>query len=617
MQLIELWIDNYKNLMDFSIDFSKGNGLTMLIGTNGSGKSNVIEALSAIFADLYNPAVHKKHCDFNYTVVYEIQPLATNEKISITKNNNKVLYERDNISVSWRTLHDNNLIPSNVISIYSGEETRLKENYYTREFFRYISNQRNYNSGQLRMIFFDKSYWNIALFMLWLNDSEDIQKFLKEEIGIQQVDSANFSLTPYLDLCGANAKAFVDKLFLEKTQNIYLNEVQAKERIVEHDTFYTSAREILEFFIQLSFPRTRKGIKDIEIDINNGLSAKCLSEGEKKLLLIQFVLEMIADENSLILLDEPDANIHESRKKNLYSLIKRYTNRQVVMTTHSPTFVDLALSDEVCSLKINENGYVAITDLKELALITHLTGNRMSIFNNMPVVYCESGENGLDKGLLTILFPNKKIVSTGSCEDVINKTKLHNSEFPDSAIGVIDADYHTEERKAALETNHIFMLPVLEIENVLMDFAIVEAIKELIHGSSEDLERFKQYFFKHIDKSKNSQSAKHTSNTFINEIKMSLQAENRDLQSFKDKVQSIIDVDKIDTLYTERLNKIEMDIADNNYEELIKRVDLNHKLDHFFNIHLMPYFSHRVLKFIAEREDLQDILRQKYYYFIE
>ena len=42
MRLNYLWIEDYKNLRNITFDFEKGGGLTMLIGTNGSGKSNIL-----------------------------------------------------------------------------------------------------------------------------------------------------------------------------------------------------------------------------------------------------------------------------------------------------------------------------------------------------------------------------------------------------------------------------------------------------------------------------------------------------------------------------------------------------------------------------------------------
>ena len=70
MKLKNLHIKKYKNLIDFTVNFETGNGLSVLVGNNGSGKSNVLEALSGIFANAYSAkSIHK----FVYSLTYEIK----------------------------------------------------------------------------------------------------------------------------------------------------------------------------------------------------------------------------------------------------------------------------------------------------------------------------------------------------------------------------------------------------------------------------------------------------------------------------------------------------------------------------------------------------------------
>jgi len=52
MRLDKLKIDRFKNLQNFSIDFDEDSQTTVLVGRNGSGKSNLLEALILIFRDL-------------------------------------------------------------------------------------------------------------------------------------------------------------------------------------------------------------------------------------------------------------------------------------------------------------------------------------------------------------------------------------------------------------------------------------------------------------------------------------------------------------------------------------------------------------------------------------
>src|SRR5205823_2033927 len=52
-RLHELWVKKFKNLEDYSIRFDPEHALDVLLGWNGTGKSNLFEVLIVIFRDLY------------------------------------------------------------------------------------------------------------------------------------------------------------------------------------------------------------------------------------------------------------------------------------------------------------------------------------------------------------------------------------------------------------------------------------------------------------------------------------------------------------------------------------------------------------------------------------
>ena len=52
MRIKELEIGNFKNLRDVSVEFDSDQLSTVLIGRNGTGKSNLLEALVVLFRDL-------------------------------------------------------------------------------------------------------------------------------------------------------------------------------------------------------------------------------------------------------------------------------------------------------------------------------------------------------------------------------------------------------------------------------------------------------------------------------------------------------------------------------------------------------------------------------------
>ena len=73
MRLKRLKIDGFKNLNNFELDFTEKDGTTVLIGNNGSGKSNVLEAISAIFTGLFKMSTPQRKPKFEYEIEYELR----------------------------------------------------------------------------------------------------------------------------------------------------------------------------------------------------------------------------------------------------------------------------------------------------------------------------------------------------------------------------------------------------------------------------------------------------------------------------------------------------------------------------------------------------------------
>src|SRR4051794_23894107 len=52
MKIRKLWIEAFKNLRNFEIVFDSSSLTTVLLGRNGTGKSNLLEALVIVLRDL-------------------------------------------------------------------------------------------------------------------------------------------------------------------------------------------------------------------------------------------------------------------------------------------------------------------------------------------------------------------------------------------------------------------------------------------------------------------------------------------------------------------------------------------------------------------------------------
>ena len=427
MKLKTLTIKKYKNLIDFEVNFETGNGLSVLVGNNGSGKSNVLEALSGIFANAYSAKpLHK----FVYSLTYEIK----GKEVKLEQTIYRCQYYVDGKVTAISELKRQELLPTNVIALYSGEDKRWWHNYYEPFYFQFTKDVRSGVSGTFspKMYYINKYYWDIALLSLIYSTAEDDKEFLKTILGS---DCVEHILLFYTNSVTRPCESDILKSFLD-TVNLYSKHSETPEGepislyamskenisgtygidVIEEyaamkdiymfvdanflnnkpDDFNYYEKQLFNFFVQAYMPKGRKVIKNIEL-INQGFSAKDLSEGEKKLILIRAVLSFVADENSLILLDEPDAHIHEGRKQGLYNLFSEYCkyDRQIVVATHSPIIAQLSNEKELIMLEQEDGKSTLLTDEK-IDKIKRLSGTSwdvigqgMMLKSNRPIVVFE------------------------------------------------------------------------------------------------------------------------------------------------------------------------------------------------------------------------------------
>ena len=173
MRLKKLYIKDFRNIDELNLNFENTENLAILIGNNGAGKSNILECISAIFSYLY----YGRRIEFKFEIQYEIN----NDIIKIHKDKRLIIY-KNNENISKSKLFSDNLLPSRVIALYSGEEERLNNLYYKP--------YRN-KGNKPQMIFINKDYWKIALISILYSQLEDNKKFIKEELGINEVNNIN------------------------------------------------------------------------------------------------------------------------------------------------------------------------------------------------------------------------------------------------------------------------------------------------------------------------------------------------------------------------------------------------------------------------------------------
>jgi predicted ATP-binding protein involved in virulence len=121
MRLDYVRIQGFKNLHDVKVDFDSNQMTTVIIGVNGTGKSNLIEAITRIFRDidLGRPTL------FGYTVRYQIRNRTV--ELSEAPSERSVATQVDGVAMRWSefTKSDPSLLPGMVFGYYSGGSRRL------------------------------------------------------------------------------------------------------------------------------------------------------------------------------------------------------------------------------------------------------------------------------------------------------------------------------------------------------------------------------------------------------------------------------------------------------------------------------------------------------------
>ena len=352
MRLISLYIEDYKNIKKQTFDFSANTGYIALIGLNGSGKSNLLEAIGLIF----NGILNKKKIPFDYTIVYEHDGKEYSRKKNWASINGKKANNSDM------------LYPSSVIACYSGEDLRLWRMAFEDYYMHYFKKAINNNLYSPELIYINKYCWNIALLSLLCSEKDNVKRFLKETFNIDNLDTVKVKFS------FGNPDSFKDHIALSWIKRIQKecldNDGQASMKsILSYEippiVKQTKEKSLFHHLYLLSQPKKNRAkgnnieryVKEINIE-NDGISFDNYSEGHKKLILIECITQVLGDDASLLLLDEPDAHVHIEYKKKMLETIISF-NGQTIFTTHSPV-----LANQI--QKGNKNNIVLLKDGRKI-----------------------------------------------------------------------------------------------------------------------------------------------------------------------------------------------------------------------------------------------------------
>ncbi|MXV51974.1 AAA family ATPase [Pedobacter sp. HMF7647] len=390
-------VTRFKNLEDFKIDIAEAAMETVLLGLNATGKSNFLEALVIIFRDLdlnfnYN---RKQTPPFHFYIKYECR----GRNIEVTYKGRYQFKVNDIIVTTEFTKSVEQYLPKHVFIYYSGISDRLRDLYIPHQklYYEQIIKEgaRLSQFDSIRRIFLVQNiHANFALiaFFLFPDQSQETLEFLKQELNITEFGSALFMLKQPVWGKGKTsqdkfwgAKGLVRKLLDDllkysfapiedkarisvsykqaETQNrlyLYIKDLADFKKLVE-----SNYKNKIELFNALESIYISDLLHDVKIKVgkkyvDEELAMSELSEGEKQLLTVLGLLKFTKDEESLILLDEPDTHLNPMWKWKyldyLDKVVKRQASTQIIFCSHDPLVIGNLKRNQVQIFKKDATG---------------------------------------------------------------------------------------------------------------------------------------------------------------------------------------------------------------------------------------------------------------------
>lgn len=364
----------FKNLENVTVDFDQDHLMTVIVGRNGSGKSNVLEALVSIFRNLDLGEAPP----FSYELVYRLgephsidQPSDRWLEVIIdadpTRGTLAKQYEvcvRDllsgetpadmfaeklqGITIPFSKVKRDKegsapYLPKYVFAYYSGPSDRL-ERYFRKhrtDFYRSLLKNELDLKGDIRPLFYAKPHHSqFVLLAFFLSEQDSKEKaFLREHLGIDGLDSIHFVMRQpgwakekgelFWGARGV-VRRFLDELIkytLSPVKITRQEDTSLTGSNIRNEFFHLFlpdqyalrdfARDLSadELFKMLESTLLSEIISEVSIRVKvssseEPLTFRELSEGEQQLLTVLGLLKFTGGKDSLFLLDEPDTHLN-------------------------------------------------------------------------------------------------------------------------------------------------------------------------------------------------------------------------------------------------------------------------------------------------------------------
>jgi ABC-type multidrug transport system ATPase subunit len=408
MRLDKVYIDGFKNLKQLTVDFDESKLTTVLIGQNGAGKSNLIEAITQVFrwVDL-----RKHEPRFEYRVDYRIGGV----RVTLSKMPKEPAIRVDGKEIK-RTEFERRkteLFPDLVFGYYSGGSRRLESLFDTHQKTYYTAIKRESDGAaftraqeERRLFYCRPIHGVLALMALFAFPDESVVKELSSKLRISGFHSllAHFRKPWFAksqnaaerspeNFWGAEGPAGRTARQLQKVAfhplalngnaiDDYRDKVQIESQYAtflpgqaELEKFGAGFKNEREMFYALEAMDISDLIREVQVwvtrsdDSSGDVGFADLSDGERQLLMVLGLIRVSRGKRALFLLDEPDTHLNPHWQHSYLKLIEDWTGIaadadkcHIILTSHNPLTISGLTRDEVRVMHSDPESKVVVVE---------------------------------------------------------------------------------------------------------------------------------------------------------------------------------------------------------------------------------------------------------------
>jgi predicted ATPase len=401
LRLKSVYISHYKNLRNFTLSFDGNSFIDVFVGKNGTGKSNLFEALIEIFRHLYEYDKEKADLEFNYLLKFEIEGKET----EVGWNDGQL-----SINGKGRKIVGKTALPDNVLIYYSGHNDTVAglvgkyEDTFRKRIKRADFDEARYFIG------IGPDYKELLLAVLLLQPEDNkARQFIGHKLGIETVASEvrlvlnrpSYADDSRFDIEDHETDRYwkpegITKTFLHRLSACISTATggqvrsegyfSSEDRYILYFDINKIRQEFSEFspqelFRQLDNLKTLGMLAEITIplQLTGGFDATIayFSDGQFQSVYIYSIVELFKDRNCITLLDEPDSFLHPEWQFDFLKQVFEITdtaakNNHVLMSSHSAATL-CSFEEQRISLFQIENSAVSCSKRSKKEVIHELS----------------------------------------------------------------------------------------------------------------------------------------------------------------------------------------------------------------------------------------------------